>query len=206
MERALKLIFVPAVITLAVTLLRLVGELQNWSPALFNRQPGGGGALVGIVWLVPVFGIYFALQLLKAGEAPASRTMGAVLPLAALGACFASGFVISKLGMPSVANVVAFNVALAAGGALAARGWPALGKVNFAYGLAARIPVATVMLVAMFANWGTHYEGAPPGFPDMATLPKWLLIGLLPQLVLWVGFTVIVGGLFGGLTAAIKRR
>ena len=32
-----KLILVPAVITLAVTLLRLVGELQGWSPILFNR-------------------------------------------------------------------------------------------------------------------------------------------------------------------------
>jgi hypothetical protein len=32
-----KLILVPAVITFGVTLLRLVGELQGWSPALFNR-------------------------------------------------------------------------------------------------------------------------------------------------------------------------
>ncbi len=52
-----RLILVPAVITLAVTLLRLVGELQQWSSALFNRSAGGGGAIVGIVWLVPVFGI-----------------------------------------------------------------------------------------------------------------------------------------------------
>ena len=51
-----KLILVPAVITLAVTLLRLVGELQGWSPALFNREGGGRGALVGIVWLIPVLG------------------------------------------------------------------------------------------------------------------------------------------------------
>ena len=33
-----KLILVPAVITLVVTLLRLVGELQGWSPTLFNRD------------------------------------------------------------------------------------------------------------------------------------------------------------------------
>ena len=43
-----QLILVPAVITLGVTLLRLVGELAGWSPALFNREAGGGGALVGI--------------------------------------------------------------------------------------------------------------------------------------------------------------
>ena len=62
-----KLILVPAVITLAVTLLRLVGELQRWSPALFNRGEeqwstsapstarSTAAALVGIVWLVPLF-------------------------------------------------------------------------------------------------------------------------------------------------------
>ena len=49
-----RLILVPAVITLAVTLLRLVGQLQGWSPTLFNRECGFCGALVGIVWLVPV--------------------------------------------------------------------------------------------------------------------------------------------------------
>ena len=41
-----RLILVPAGITLAVTLLRLIGELQEWSSALFNRSVGGGGAIV----------------------------------------------------------------------------------------------------------------------------------------------------------------
>ena len=50
------LILTPALITLAVTVLRLVGELQNWSPRFFSRQAGGAGAVVGIVWLVPIFG------------------------------------------------------------------------------------------------------------------------------------------------------
>ena len=36
-----RLIRVPAVLTLAVTLLRLVGELQGRSPALFSRAQGG---------------------------------------------------------------------------------------------------------------------------------------------------------------------
>ena len=45
-----RLIMVPAVITLAVTLLRLVGELQHWSPRFFSREAGGAFALVGIVW------------------------------------------------------------------------------------------------------------------------------------------------------------
>ena len=43
-----KLILVPALITLAVTLLRLTGELLHWSKTLFNPAPGGGGAIVGL--------------------------------------------------------------------------------------------------------------------------------------------------------------
>src|SRR5713226_3443316 len=67
-----RLILVPALITLAVTLIRLIGELARWSPALFNRDAGGPGALVGIVWLIPVFGVLFALRLARDGEGPPS--------------------------------------------------------------------------------------------------------------------------------------
>ena len=58
-----RMVLGPALITLAVTLLRLVGELQGWSPRLFSREAGGGGALVGISWLVPVFGAWFGCKL-----------------------------------------------------------------------------------------------------------------------------------------------
>ena len=43
-----QLILVPAIISFAVTILRLVGELNNWSPSLFSREAGGGGALIRI--------------------------------------------------------------------------------------------------------------------------------------------------------------
>ena len=78
-----RLILIPSVITLVVTLLRLIGELRHWSPALFNPSPGGGGALVGITWLVPIFGIYFGLKLSDAGEGPAG--VGKASGLAVLG-------------------------------------------------------------------------------------------------------------------------
>ena len=38
-----RLVLVPAAITLAVTVLRVTGELLRWSPSLFNREAGGGG-------------------------------------------------------------------------------------------------------------------------------------------------------------------
>jgi hypothetical protein len=58
-----RLILVPALITLAITLLRLGAELAALPSWLANRNPGGQGALLGISWLPPVFGIYFAAKL-----------------------------------------------------------------------------------------------------------------------------------------------
>ena len=84
-----RLILIPSVITLVVTLLRVVGELRHWSPALFNPSAGGGGALVGITWLVPIFGIYFALKLSDAGEGPVG--VGRAIGLAVLGLLLMAG-------------------------------------------------------------------------------------------------------------------
>src|SRR5579859_6464268 len=69
----MQLIMVPSVITLAVTILRLVGELQQWSPRFFSTAAGGGGAIVGISWLPILFGPYFALKLAGAAAGPESK-------------------------------------------------------------------------------------------------------------------------------------
>ena len=75
----------PAILSLAVTLLRLVGELRGWSPGYWSRLPGGGLSPLGIVWLIPVFGFYFGWRLQAQGERPSSP-LQAVLqpPIAAL--------------------------------------------------------------------------------------------------------------------------
>jgi len=195
----MKLILIPAVITLAVTILRLLGELQHWSPRLFSREAGGAGALVGIVWLVPVFGVYFAWKLAKAGAAPGA---GRVIGYSALAVGFAvlTIFVTIKTIANQRAQFGVFLVAAVVASLIAYRGWPALGRTLLVYGLAARIPVALVMLAAILGNWGTHYDVAPPDFPAMAPLVKWLMIGLVPQILMWIPFTICVGMLCGGLT------
>ena len=99
-----------------------------------------------------------------------------------------------------------FAVLSIVGAAVAYRGWPGLGRVLFAYGLAARIPVVLVMLAAILGNWGTHYDVAPPDFPAMGTIAKWLLIGLLPQLTIWMWFTIVAGAIFGAIAAAVAGR
>jgi hypothetical protein len=208
-----QLILVPAVITLAVTLLRLVGELQGWSPALFNRQAGGGFALVGIVWLVFVFGAWFAWKLLDAGHFPDSAWrpllygfLGLVLSVVAIMAA-------QPLKLPFQATLLIFSVVSIVSLFIAWKGWPALGRTLVVYGLAARIPVAIVMLVAMLGNWGTHYDVSPPpptdgspAFPEMGPVQKWFWIGLIPQLTGWMGFTVVFGMIFGGFVAAARAR
>jgi hypothetical protein len=201
-----RLILVPALITLAVTALRLVGELARWNPTFFSRQAGGAGAIVGIVWLVPVFGVYFARKLVAAGDGPAGA--GRALGLGFLGLLFVPAAILLgralKLSFIPVLPILAVSSLL--GAFVASRGWPALGRVLGAYALAARIPVALLMLVAMRANWGTHYELGPPGMPAMGLLARWALIGLLPQLTFWIAFTIIVGILFGSVAAMIGGR
>src|SRR5574341_2032112 len=155
-----KLILVPSAITLAVTLLRLTGELMQWSKVLFNPAAGGGGALVGIAWLVPVFGIYFGLTLAKAGQGPSAAWPAIGLSVLGFGVVPAGGFAAIKLGVPdqSFTAFGVFIVLSVLGAVLAHRAWPVLGRTLIAYGLAARIPVVVVMLLAILGNWGTHYD------------------------------------------------
>ena len=203
------MILVPALITLAVTLLRLVGELQHWSPALFNREAGGGGALIGIGWLVPIFGIYFALKHAGRGERPAS--VGKALGLAFLAFLFtpAAGFVAFAMKLSAVGGLGIFAVTSWISIVVAFRAWPALGRTLLAYAFAARIPVALVMLPAILGNWGTHYDAPPPDSPEvlvMAPLVKWFWIGLVPQLTIWIYVTVVGGILVGSLALAVSKR
>jgi hypothetical protein len=158
------------------------------------------------VWLVPIFGVYFAIRVNQAGRGPTSRGRAIGFALAALVVGIVVSFIIFKLSLPIVATIVLANLASFLSLWIAYRGWPELGKVEVIYGLAARIPVAILMLVAMAANWGTHYELGPPGFPEMSLVSKWFLIGLMPQLSLWIAFTVVVGSLFGSLALLFQKR
>ena len=202
------LIAIPAVITLAITVVRLIGEMQGWSRVWFNPAPGGGGALFGIVWLVPIFGVYFAVKLSNAGEGPAGAGRAVLFSLLGI-VVVVVGFVIAfKVSQPGLLGAqVAVGLAAVVATILQRRAWPALFKTLLAYGYAARIPVAVIMFFAIRGSWGTHYDGPPPGFPaDISWFPKFILIGVLPQLVFWVAFTVIVGTLFGAAAVAIAHR
>jgi hypothetical protein len=201
-----RLILVPALITLAITILRVVGELLHWSKLFFNPAPGGGFAIVGISWLPIIFGIYFAIKLADAGARPASLGKAIGFTLLGLVVYFGGGILFGMSESGNYALLVAGTAVIIVGSLIPLAGWSKLAKVLIAYGYAARIPVAVVMIFAMQGSWGTHYDAAPPNFPQMAWLPKWFLIGFIPQMTIWIGFTVIVGSLLGIAAVAIARR
>jgi len=158
---------------------------------------------------VPVFGAWFGWQLARAGAGPGK--VGRALGVAALAiAIMPAGGVIAIKGLgvdPRGLTVFGIFVMLSIVGlVIGLRAWPAIGSVLFKYALAARIPVLLIMLAAMLGNWGTHYDVAAPGLPAMGPLTKWFAIGVVPQLTIWIWYTVAVGALFGIAAGAIAAR
>lgn len=202
-----RLVRMPAIVTLGVTLLRFVGELMHWSERFFSRAAGGGGAIVGIGWLMPVFGIYFARKLVRRGHRPQSAGRAVGLACLGLGVVVALGFAAGALGSSPTAQIFWVSIAAVIGAAIAYRGWRELGQTLLAYGLAARIPVAAIMLVAILASFGTHYElGRPDMAPIESPLLRWIVIGLVPQMGFWIPATIIFGSIAGAIAAAVLPK
>lgn len=198
-----QMIQIPAIITLAITLLRLIGELQHWSPRFFNPEPGGPGAIVGIVWLVPIFGIYFALKLARQEGGPDSKGKAIGLQLLGIAIFFGAGYVGFAFKWEYTGYIL-----MMVSWIVFAIAWGSLAKTLFAYAFAARIPVVIVMAIAIWNNWKTHYNAFPPPdqFPFTTFMGKFWHGGVLPQLIFWVAFTLAVGGLVGIITSFFVRK
>jgi hypothetical protein len=181
-------------LSVAITLLRVVGELRGWPAAHFSRLPGGGLATVGITWLIPLVGLFVGWRLARAGHRPDSEARAAWQPIAALAAAWAVAAVLGRVAHTGwTANFLLWGVASLVAVAGAYLAWPAAAAALLAYAAAARGFVAAVMAVAIARGWGTHYDAVPPGFPHMERLPRFLVLGLLPQMTIWVALTVALG-------------
>ncbi len=204
------LIAIPALITLGITILRLVGDLEHWPSPWFSNAAGGGMALVGITWLPIVFGPWFAVKLAAGGESPASA--GKAIGFAFLATVVVVGSMIwSGVMFAQPTWLLLVPAALLLGAAfIPGMGWQALGNALLAYAFAARIPVLVVMYLAMSGNggagWGTHYDAILPVFTQLSFAQKYVIEALIPQMTLWIGWTVAVGALFGSVAAAIAHR
>lgn len=203
-QTTLGLILWPALVSLAVTLLRLAGELLRWSPRWFSTQtmgiePSGVSWLIGITWLGFPFGIYFAYRLIRAGKGPVSFRKAALLALCGLLVMLTletPALRLFRVGFPQILIFVWLTMVIAA--SLQYIGWPELFRTLLLYGLAARIPVAIIMLLAMAGNWGTHYDYVGTPFrSSMGFVAGYLWLAFFPQLIFWVSFTVVLGSLGG---------
>ena len=208
----LRLVAVPAVVSLAVTVLRLVGEVRRWPEAWFSPATGGiipssTTWIVGITWLALPFGAWFAWRLVRAGDGPASAAHA--LGHAVFGVVLVLGGsrLVWRPPVEFPRILVAIWLVMVAAAILQWPTWPRLFRVLLAYALLARVPVVVIMFLAMRGRWGTHYDyvGTPPQFQ----LPFWsgfFWLAFFPQLLFWVGFTVLAGSLAGSVVALVARR
>jgi hypothetical protein len=196
-----RLILYPALLTLAVTLVRVAGELLSGPKTFFNPEQGGAWAIVGIVWLVPIFGAYFGYRLAREGGRPAN--LGRGLGIGVLGAVvFAAGFLLFQRVLQNFTGIILMWTLAALAGVLQIFAWRHLFNVLAAYAYAARVPVAFVMLVATLENWPSHYNANVQGFTPLA---GFFLFGFIPQLIWWVSFTIVLGTITGFIAAALTR-
>lgn len=210
------LLVVPAAITLAVTILRLVGELQGWNEALFGSAGPGPGkqGLFGITLLIPVFGAWFGWRLRRDTGGPAHAGRAALLYLlgaAVLFGGFALAMAIGLIVMPTKEapgvpdGMVSSLVLVLAAIAVAFAAWPRLSLTLLLYALLARIPVVVVTHLAVARDWDTHHVRLPPDFALPADASKAMFLSM-PQVTFWIAITMLAGGLVGCLGAALARR
>lgn len=210
--RLLSLVLVPAVLTWLVTAARVAGEVLGLGAPWVSSAPGGGGALIGIVWLMPACGAWFGWRLAPVAP-PRAAGRAVLLHLAALllyvggfqavrfvlrfDTTTASGLTAQILAM-GVVSVLVLPIAFAA--------WSQLARTNLAYACAVRVPTALLTFPAVFGAWGTHLEKFGP--KDYAGFGPWPHAALLAftQLVFWTSLTVLAGGLCGSLLALGRRR
>jgi hypothetical protein len=204
--RILPLLLFAAGLTLGVTVLRVVGELQGWDPRWFPSEGGGKPSPVGILWLVPVFGFLFGRRLAQAGAKPAF-VASFFVPMFGVGALVAAGiWVYSHSTGPELEERARY---LAYGGGLVALlglfSWPRAFCVLLCYAILARAPVALVQYLDVENGWQTHYGRVPPVLVGLeSTRRLWFLT--LVQAGFWVPLTILLGGGCAAAGAATVRR
>lgn len=195
---------IPALVTLVVSVVRLVGELAGAPASWFGTEAGSVGSYVGIVWLVPVFGVWFGWRLVRTSAAPERRGIAFFWSLVALAVLVGGTALVYGVVDPDYPMTLAWlgGVAIATI-VVAAKAWPALAWTNLGYGVLARIPVVLITALAFWLDWDTHHvKSRVPQLDPTDELT--LLCGV--QLLFWVPFTVAVGGVAGTIGAFLGSR
>ncbi len=204
--RILPTLLFAAVVTLLVTVLRVIGESQGWDSAWFNPEAGSAFNPFGIVWLVPLFGFIFGRRLAQAGTGPA----------------FITGFFVPMFGFFSIVGMAMFlgssfegeemrDATIYLFGAasllslLALFAWPRAFFTMLFYSISARLPVMLVQYLDIQNGWQTHYGRTAPQMGHMGPDERiWMLTQW--QAGFWIPFTVTLGCGFAAIGAAVGRR
>lgn len=206
----LRLLLWPSLVTLALTVARLVAEVNR----LVGSHSGGAGVLLGITWCVFLFGGWFGFRLARAGAGPRVRRAW-LFALLALLAIVLAGFLFFRpllaadrsdatFALLRTAVLVLAGTALA-GAAVLFAVWPALAWLLLLYALPARATVVAATMLAKHLGWDTHYtKFGPPGIEVDAA--GTLVSASLAQFGFWVPFTVVGGVLAGSLVAGRQGR
>ncbi len=195
----LRLIAIPTLLTLGVNIARLWLEVNG----TINSESGGGGALLGISWLMFVFGAWFAFRLRRLGSMP-RVAKSFLLPLIAFGAFMGTAAITFKPGatdtsMEEMQMAVTILAAVCVGGALLCFvAWPRLCWTLLLYAVPARLTVLLFTWLAKDQGWDTHYtKFGEQGYEQDMT---GTMIGAsIAQLGIWVPLTIITGSLTGCL-------
>ncbi|HZN40952.1 MAG TPA: hypothetical protein VFD82_19255 [Planctomycetota bacterium] len=199
------LLLIAGIVTLVVTLVRLVGEWKGWDASMFSAE-AGGRSWFGIIWLVPVFGILFGRRLAK-GTTPPFVTSFFVPMFAAVGLFFAVVYCGNQLKDESLREKVQY--VYYAGPIVALLGllaWPRAFMTFLYYGLLARVPVLVVQYLDINRGWQTHYGKMLPGMPGSMSAEEKLLHLTLAQVGFWLPFTILLGGGMAALGAATVKK
>lgn len=214
--RILPFVLVPALVTLGVTLLRLVGEVNGWSTTLFGSpEAGGGGGILGISWLIFVFGFWFGLRMQQQGAGPASRGKAFLMSVLGLAVLMGGMPLLQSLDVmwfpdkehPGTARGIGWMIGLMATGCVvAAIGWGKAALTLLVYRVLARLPVIVVTWIALGQeSWNTHYTKVPEFFLGVTEAERTSFL-IMPQLTFWPGLTVLLGLLMANLGALVAGR
>ncbi|MBL8752552.1 MAG: hypothetical protein JNK15_04560 [Planctomycetes bacterium] len=198
----------PSLVTLALSIVRLLSEVQGW----VTTASGGRGLPLGISWLIFVLGGYWGHRLAR-GDAGPRVARAWSWPLVAMLAVVVTGLVLVRplVGAPhSEATWTQLRVAVLAMAGVTTLGavamffaWPRLALLLLLYAIPARATVVGIALLAKDRGWDTHYtKFGPMGMERDAA--ESLVAVLASQVGFWIPLTIVGGVLAGSLFA--RRR
>ncbi|MBK8978062.1 MAG: hypothetical protein IPM29_19320 [Planctomycetes bacterium] len=199
----------PLLLTAVVLFVRLGGELAGLAPSVFSREPGGGMSPLGIVWLVPIFGLVFGWRRTGERDAPDRPGLAAMLAFAGLAIPALLAFLsVSIFKVPYPGMFVGPAIGALIGISLCWRGWPGAFWPVFVYSLVTRILVSAITLLAGYAEWDTHFTKVDPKMEVVASLSHWqqVLAACGFQAVGWLPVSVAIGMVFAVVGSVVRGR